>query len=369
MAEQRRTPVKSTGNKKTAGKPMTKKKKKRVAIIAIEVAVILIALVVAAVLIIKDKLGTFKSIDENGSTIAESVDKDAIIINPDLQDDNMEGYWTIAAFGVDSRTGVLGKGTLSDTIIIVSINKKTNEVKMASVYRDTYLDVGGGNYTKANSAYSKGGPQQAIDMLNKNLDLNITEFATVNWNVLIEIIDKLGGIEVEVTDKEAKSVNKYLQETADAGGVKANFLSGGGDLTLDGAQAVTYCRIRKGVGDDFKRTERQRTVIEAMLAKAKKSDLMTLTSIANDCFGNCATNVSLNQIISLLGKATKYEIADTSSFPKETKGKKIGTQAMLVPAGSYVDEVVNLHTFLYGDSETYVPSESVKNIGAHVDAQ
>ena len=368
MADKKRTPVKSTGKKDAANKPMSKKKKKRVAIIAAEVAVIIIALIVAAILIISDKLNTVKGVGDDGSVIADKVDKGEIVINPDLQDDNMKGYWTLAAFGVDSRTGMLGKGTLSDTIIIVSINKETSEVKMASVYRDTYLDIGGGTYRKANAAYSAGGPQQAIDMLNKNLDLNITEFATVNWNVLVEIIDKLGGIEVEVADKEATAVNKYLQETANSAGVKANYLSGGGTLTLDGAQAVTYCRIRKGVGDDFKRTERQRTIIEAMLTKAKKTDLLTLTSIANDCFGNCATNVSLNQILELLGKASKYEIIETSSFPKETKGIKVGGGDYLVPSGSYVDEVVNLHTFLYGDSETYVPSDTVKSIGAKVDA-
>lgn len=370
MAEQRKAPAKSAGNKKAAKKPMSKKKKKRVAIIVAEVAVIVIALIAAAIMLMFDKLGTITGIGEDGSVINSSVDKDAIIINPDLQDDNMKGYWTLAAFGVDSRTGLLGAGTLSDTIIIVSINKETSEVRMASVYRDTYLDIGDGKYRKANAAYSAGGPQQAIDMLNKNLDLNITEFATVNWNVLVEIIDKLGGVDVEVTDKEAKAVNKYLQETADKTGVKANFLSGGGDLTLDGAQAVTYCRIRKGVGDDFKRTERQRTVIQSMLAKAKKTDLITLTSVANDCFGNCATNVSLNQILGLLGKATKYEIVDTSSFPKETRASNVsGLGACLAPSGSYVDEVTNLHTFLYGDSEEYVPSETVKAIGAQVDAQ
>ena len=369
MADKKKAPAQSAGNKNATKKPMSKKKKKRVAIIAIEVAVIVIALLVAVVLYFGDKLGTVKGVDENGSVISDSVNKDDIVINPDLQDDNMKGYWTIAAFGVDSRTGMLGKGTLSDTIIIISINKETSEVKMASVYRDTYLDIGDGLYRKANAAYSTGGPQQAIDMLNKNLDLNITEFATVNWNVLVEIIDKLGGIEVEVTDKEATAVNKYLQETANSAGVKANFLSGGGTLTLDGAQAVTYCRIRKGVGDDFKRTERQRTVIQSMLAKAKKTDLITLTSIANDCFGNCATNVSLNQIIELLGKASKYEITETSSFPKETKGVKIGGGDYLVPSGSYVDEVVALHTFLYGDSESYIPSDTVKSVGAKVGAR
>ena len=357
MADKKRTPVKSTGKKDATNKPMSKKKKKRVAIIAAEVAVIIIALIVAAILIISDKLNTVKGVGDDGSVIADKVDKDEIVINPDLQDDNMKGYWTLAAFGVDSRTGMLGKGTLSDTIIIVSINKETSEVKMASVYRDTYLDIGGGTYRKANAAYSAGGPQQAIDMLNKNLDLNITEFATVNWNVLVEIIDKLGGIEVEVADKEATAVNKYLQETANSAGVKANYLSGGGTLTLDGAQAVTYCRIRKGVGDDFKRTERMRTVLELVFEKVKTMSFSEVKDLIDLLTPQVRTNLKTNDILALGIRLPNFNITGSVSWPYDVTTGLIGGVSYVLPA-DLAANATQLHQEMFMQ-EDYVPSDSL----------
>lgn len=104
----------------------------------------------------------------------------------------MQGYRNIALFGVDSQEGSLGKGTRSDTIIIASINQDTGDVKLVSVFRDTYLNLGNDNYNKCNAAYAKGGPEQAIMMLNKNLDMNITDYVTVGFDGLIEVIDALG---------------------------------------------------------------------------------------------------------------------------------------------------------------------------------
>lgn len=126
----------------------------------------------------------------------------------------MSGYRNVALFGVDARDKSLGKGNRTDTIIVASINETTKEVKLVSVYRDTYLNIGNDSYNKANSAYAKGGPLQAINMLNMNLDLNITDYVTVGWAGVADTIDALGGVEIDVDESEINHLNNYQVETS-----------------------------------------------------------------------------------------------------------------------------------------------------------
>ena len=122
----------------------------------------------------------------------------------------MKGYQTIAMFGLDNRSnGNLSQGR-SDVIMLANINNDTKEVKLVSVYRDTYLDTGDGIFQKCNAAYAKGGPEQAISMLNVNLDLNITDYVTVDFNSIIECVDLLGGVDMEITDDEASLMTGYI---------------------------------------------------------------------------------------------------------------------------------------------------------------
>ena len=136
-----------------------------------------------------------------------------IIVNDDIADMVGEGYTNFALFGGDSRSGDVTKNLNTDSIIIVSLNNETKEVKMVSVYRDTLLDMTNGKIQKCNSAYSRGGATQAINMLNMNLDLDIKKYVTVDFGAVSELVDMLGGIEINVSDKEWKEVNKYIDET------------------------------------------------------------------------------------------------------------------------------------------------------------
>lgn len=129
-----------------------------------------------------------------------------------------EGYTNVAIFGIDSREGELELGTRSDCIIIASLNNKTKEVRMVSVYRDTILDIGNDELQKCNAAYSFGGATQAINMLNKNLDLNIQDYATVDFAAVSNAIDLLGGIEIDVKEEEIQYINKFVGETAKVAG-------------------------------------------------------------------------------------------------------------------------------------------------------
>lgn len=277
-----------------------------------------------------------------------------------------EGYTTIALFGGDSREGELEAGTHADTIMIVSIDNETKEVKLVSVYRDLIIKRPGGELGKANSAYFLGGPKQAINMLNQNFDLDIEDYVTVDFTAMADVVDMLGGIEIDVTDAEAKEVNNYILETANVVGKKANKIEGGLQ-TLDGVQAVTYSRIRKNVGGDYARTERQRLVIKKLAEKIKGTDLSTLNKVIDIVFSQVSTSFSLKEIISLATGVLQYEMTQSKGFAFEyTDGSVKGIGSVVVPLG-VVENVEELHAFLYPNGE-YTVSNTLKEIAQEIEA-
>lgn len=327
-------------------------KKKQIALCVTGVFLILVAVIAGYVVSKLNKLDI------------QEFSPDDIIIN-DLPEEVGEGYTNFVLFGGDSRTGQLDKGVRSDAIIIASLNNKTKEVKMVSVYRDTLLDVTDGSLRKCNSAYSYGGPQQAINMLNMNLDLDIKKYVTVDFGAVAEVVDLLGGIEVDVSDAEVTATNKYIRETASVAGKKANYLTHSGLQTLDGVQATTYARIRKGVGDDYQRTERQRLVIQKVAEKAMKSDLATINSIIDKVFPKISTNFSLTEILMYAKDFAKYKIGESQGFPTDKAGKTLsGKGSCVVPITLY-SNVQKLHEFLYGTVD-YTPSSKVQSISSNI---
>ena len=294
----------------------------------------------------------------------EELSKDDLVINEEAEEQG-KGYTNFVLFGGDSRTGKLGKGVRTDSIIIVSLNNETNEVKLVSVFRDTLLDLSKGKTNKANAAYSAGGAQQAINMLNMNLDLNIQKFVTVDFSSVSEVIDLLGGIEIELTSKEVKAVNQYIDETARVAGKKAKKLTKPGLQTLDGVQATTYARIRKGVGDDYQRTMRQRLVIEKALEKAIKSDLGTINKIIDKVFPTIYTNLKMSDVLLYAKSLTKYKISETQGFPSSKTSMTIpGKGSCIIPV-TLKKNVQDLHAFLYGTKD-YEPSDKVERISLKI---
>ena len=192
-------------------------------------------------------------------------------------EEKMQAFWTVALFGVDSRNGELGTGTNSDTQMILSIDKESGEIKIASIYRDTFLMIQPeeGRCGKINSAYMMGGPQQQVVALNENLDLVIDDYISFSWKAAIDSVNMLGGIDLEITESEFQYLNSFITETAERSGVPSYHLKEAGLQHLDGVQTVAYCRLRL-MDDDFRRTERQQTVMKLLLEKAKKSDAGTL---------------------------------------------------------------------------------------------
>ena len=276
-----------------------------------------------------------------------------------------EGYTTIALFGGDSREGQLEAGTHADTIIVASIDKETKEIKLMSIYRDTLVQEADGRLKKANNAYFQGGPQEAINMLNRNFDLDIEHYVTVDFKALADTIDLLGGIEMDVSAEEAVETNKYIVETAMVVDKEVNYVSEGVQI-LDGVQAVTYARIRKNVGGDYARTERQRLVIQKVVEKAKQTDLVTINAIIDKIFPQVSTSFSLGELVKLAAGVLQYELGETSGFPFEHADSSIeGVGSVVVPLG-VAENVEELHAFLYPKDE-YTVSQTVVDIASEIE--
>lgn len=333
-----------------------KKRKHRVALLIVEIVALLI-LSVILFLVIK-----LSKIEKN------RLDPDNISINEGLSKETQEimaDYRTIALFGLDNRSnGSLSRGR-SDVIMLASINNKTQEIRLVSVYRDSYLDTGGGTYQKCNAAYSKGGPEQALSMLNTNLDLAITDYVTVDFNAIVECVDLLGGIELTITDDEANLMQGYIREINEITGHSSSAPTSGGTLTLDGVQACAFARIRYGGGDDYRRTERQRAVLGAMMQKAQKSDLLTINRLINQAFSDIQTSFSNTDILALAAKIFRYDIGETAGFPFEKTAKTYDKVGSVVIPCDLSSNVTQLHAFLFGETD-YVPSDTVSANSAEI---
>lgn len=363
--EASRATKKATGapnRKKSMKEERTKQKKKRTRIILfiIEIFVLLLMVVVLYGVLQTEKVGKVE------------IPEEAIVINPEVQqkeETTMKGYRNIALFGVDSTTGALTKNTRSDTIMIASVNLDTGECKLVSVYRDTYLNLSNDSYNKCNAAYAKGGPEQAINMLNMNMDMNITDFVTVGFAGLTDTIDALGGVMIDVDAEEIKHINNY--QICIAEDLKRSYtpVTDTGLQLLDGLQATAYCRIRYTKGDDFKRAERQREVLMAVAEKAKTASPSTLNTIANDVFNEVYTSLDLSEIVELLGDVGKYSITANAGFPEENHRQTgtIGSKGSCVVPSSLSDNVQWLHEFLFED-ETYSPSSAVQEYSDKIKA-
>ena len=333
-------------------------KKKGKALKIILIILLFIIVIIAAVFAggywyVNDKLGKMQQV--------EIKDEDLNI--DEKVEENLTGYRNIAIFGVDSRSSNLGRGNRSDCIIIASINNQTKEVKLASVYRDTYVQIQGHGLDKINHAYSYGEAPLALGTLNTNLDLNIKEFVTVNFDSVAEAVDQLGGIKMTITDAEVKYINSYIDETSRVTGKESNKITSAGTYNLNGVQAVAYGRIRYTEGGDYKRTERMRDVIEAMLKKLQTKSISEINSMLDSVLPKIYTNIDTGSIISEIPSIAKYKITDSIGWPYKTRGKTM-TLWYGIPI-TLESNVVQLHQELFGE-ENYEASDKVKSISTQI---
>lgn len=280
-----------------------------------------------------------------------------------IQKNENGNYMNIALFGVDAKTdSELFKGSRSDSMMIASINMDTGDIKLVSVYRDTFLNLSNDSYRKCNAAYSYGGAEQAVKMLNMNLDMDIENFVTVGYKGLRDVIDGLGGIYLDIDETELKHINNYqITIVEDVLKCKYTPVKETGYQKVDGLQAAAYCRIRYGGGDDFKRASRQREVIKAIEEQAKKADFATLQKVFNSAIDNIYTSLENDQILELLANITDYSIVEEGGFPQQNMRTtaNIGAKGSSVIPTNLEDNVVWLHQFLFEDKD-YVAPDSVK---------
>ena len=321
--------------------------------------IVLTLLIILALLVggifwyINNKLGKMQKVELNEEDLGISTDVDK----------NLSGYRNIAIFGVDSRSDDYGVGNRSDCIIIASINNSTGDIKLISVYRDTYVNIDGHGLDKITHAYSYGEAPLAISTLNKNLDLNIKEFVTVNFDSVSEAVDQLGGITLSVTAEETKYINGYIDETSKVTGKASQHITQAGTYNLDGVQAVAYSRIRYTSGGDYKRTERMRTVIEAMFNKLKTKNVAQINAFADKILPCVYTNITAGDIVSMVPSMAKYKVGESIGWPYQTKGITMD-RWYGIPV-TLESNVAQLHKEAFGEND-YTPSSTVKSVSESI---
>lgn len=389
--------VKNSKNEKYRKK--RRKKRLKMTLLVIEGLVLLLAIVGVSIFLMPNSkaflVKTFTKCPAGQSLLKslykEDYDKN-VLDNSTDQDkietvDLGEGYTNIALFGIDPRLGEFEDSTHTDTIMIVSINNKTHDVKLVSIYRDTLLRMtttdGEIDYEKANSAYFRNGAEGALNMLNNNLDLDITEYALVNFQGLATIIDALGGLDINISGEEAFYINGYLTETRKITGMDAPDVTESGLVHLSGLQATAYCRIRyttytdeNGVeyDNDYGRTARQRNVLNKLLEKAKTAGVSQLLEVAdtiikkNNVNGEkiLSTNIKWDRIVDLLTVAVDCKLTETTGFPYDVYTPERGKAyyGYVIPMG-LEQNVVRLHQSLFPD-KPYTPSSLVTRINDYI---
>jgi len=274
-----------------------------------------------------------------------------------------DGYYTVAVFGVDSRDGNVGKGALSDVVMVCSINKKTGEMRLLSVFRDSYFNIGNDKYNKINQAYAVGGPSQAVTALADNLDIKIDDYATFNWKAVVDGINILGGVDLEISDREFAYINSFITATVEGTGVGSVHLEHSGMNHLDGVQAVAYARLRL-MDTDFNRTERQRKVLGLAMDKAKAADFNTKKTLIGAVFPQISTSIGVDNLLSMAKNSRKYYIGQTSGFPFSHQEMMVNKKDCVVPT-TLESNVIQLHEFLY-DNTNYTPSANLRRISKHI---
>lgn len=340
---------------------MRKKKKmnkglKIFLIILLVLVIFILGLGVAGYTFVNGKIGKMQK---------ENIDTTAVGINEETKQE-LKGYRNIALLGIDSRADDYGLGNRSDCMMIASINQETNEIKLISVYRDTYVYVmenGTKRLDKITHAYSYGGAQNTLKSLNEAMDLNITEFVTVNFDAVIAAVDSLGGVYIDIDKSEIKYVNDYIDATSESSGVKSSHITHSGRQKLDGVQAASYTRVRYTAGGDYKRTERMRTVVEAMLSKAKTLNVGQLNSFADTILPKIRTNISTSEIWGLIPKLALFKVTESIGWPYDTKGITLD-RWYGVPV-TLQSNVERLHKEAF-EQEDYEASDTVKEMSAAI---
>ncbi len=325
---------------------MTKSKGKKKIVIAVLVMFIAILGGIAALAIYGysffDKINTV-SIDTNDLGIDPKTDEKL---------SRYSGIQNIALFGVDTEEGDVGR---SDSIMIATIDTVNNKIKVTSIMRDSYVNIVGTSKDKLNHAYAYGGAQLAIKTLNDNFDLNIKDFASVNFTGLQKIIDILGGVEITITEEEIPHLTSYVNSINSFTNEKAETIQKPGTYNLNGTQALAYTRIRYTEGNDYKRTERQRMVLTKVFEKIKATSITEWPSLLNEILPLVETSMDTSEILSLGNTIIKM---GNTNIEQERFPLDEDCIGIMVNGVYYLDfdeeaTVASLHDYIFEDKKDW----------------
>lgn len=335
-----------------------KKRKKRRVLLVIEMLILLILL---ALIYVYSKLDRI-NFNDVGKIQKNKLDAKT--------EDLLQGYTTLALFGLDNRSNGDFNTGQSDAIMVAAIDNDTKEVRIVSVYRDTLLDVTGEmNLQKANSAYARGGAKQAMTMLNRNLDLDIQDYIAVDFNALVEAVDAVGGVNVDVTQEEVDIIKKkgYAGEVAYVTGHmdEDQPITPGTNVHLNGVQATAWCRIRYTSSMDFGRANRQRIVVEKLIEKAKAASPTQLNKLVTNVFPDISTSLSAGQLTQLAMAIQSYSLKGQTGFPFALQTTNLGKIGSVDVPCTLSSNVKALYEYLYQKTD-YTPTSTVNEISQKI---
>ena len=274
-----------------------------------------------------------------------------------------KGFYTVAVFGVDSRDGNIDRA-LSDVNMIAVLNRETGEIRLCSLFRDTFVQINeDGKHHKLNEAYFKGGSKQALWTLKHNFEIVPDDYITFNWKAVIDAINIMGGVDIEITEPEFAYINAFITETVEATGIGSVQLKKPGMNHLDGVQAVAYARLRL-MDTDFNRTERQRKVVSLLMDKVKKADMKKRIEVVTSVLPETRTSIFIDDVLPLAKDVGRLYIGKTGGFPFERDTGWIEKKDCVIPI-TLESNVKELHEFLFDDAD-YKPGSTVQEVSNYI---
>ena len=262
------------------------------------------------------------------------------------------GVISVLLIGSDSRTA--GDEGRSDAMILLTISRKTKTIRMTSLLRDMYVEIPGHEGNRLNAAYAYGGAQLLLETVNQNFDLHVNRYAVVNFSAFANLVDAVGGVDLELTNEEVVWVNAYLNEYNELRGMpmETDYLDASlsGNIHLNGAQALAYCRNRY-IGTDFGRTQRQRNVLEQVLKKLPLAALTNPVGLVDGLFPNLTTNLTKGECMQLslaAGSLLTYELVQ-DGIPLEGTYSNATIREMAVLQVDFEQNKAYLRKEIYGE--------------------
>jgi LCP family protein required for cell wall assembly len=276
----------------------------------------------------------------------KDVNEENLGISTDIYDKyGKTGVFNVAVFGVDTRNRDEFSGR-SDSIIIVSVDKKNKTVKLTSILRDSYVAIDGYKNQKITHAYAFGGAELAIKTINQNFNMDITDYATINFFKMAEAIDILGGIDIEITKSEMEQINMEALGGSQKG---AALVDSYGKVHLDGDQATIFCRLRKQDSDEA-RANRQKMVVNALLAQARKVSPTKYPEVVKAIMGLCETSLTFSEVMSFVPMINDEVTIEAITVPGEPENAVGGIyDGAWVWRYDLAQATQRIHMFIFGE--------------------